>query len=244
VDRGLSPSSRPSAAGVVRWGIGDFLWIWPTGMLVSLVLASIGYGISGDEVGEPGALVTALAAGGQFGTWLVAMAFVSRAKGRSLRSDFGLIVRARDGWAVFAGMVLLVVLNVMVLPIRNLADRQEQDVVDQLEKAGGAKLVVLVLVAGLLAPVCEEMLFRGLLQRALRRRMAPWAAIAIASAVFALAHPLLDPTLGTLSIVPALFGLAVISGVAAERTGDLSVSILLHVGFNLVTVVGVIAVLG
>ena len=59
--------------------------------------------------------------------------------------------------------------------------------------------------------------------------------------MFALAHPLLDWSLGTLSIVPALFALAVVSGVAAERTGDLSVSILLHVGFNLVIVVGVVA---
>jgi membrane protease YdiL (CAAX protease family) len=226
----------------VRWGIGDFLWIWPAGIVVSVVLASVGYGITGDKAGEPGALVTFLAAFGQFGTWLVAMAWISRTKGRgSLRSDFGFVVRARDGLAIFAGMALLVLFTLMVLPIRNLADREQQDVVDQLEKAGGAKLAVLVVVAGLLAPVCEELLFRGLLQRALRRRLTPVFAIAITSAVFALAHPLLDWSLGTLSIVPALFALAVVSGVAAERTGDLSVSILLHVGFNLVTVVGVVA---
>jgi membrane protease YdiL (CAAX protease family) len=226
----------------VRWGIGDFLWIWPTGIVVSVVLASLGYGISGDEIGEPGALVTGLAAAGQFGTWLVALAWVSRAKGRgSLRWDFGLVVRARDWWAILAGMVLLVVFTLMVLPIRNLADRENQEVVDELQHAGGAKLLVLVLVAGLVAPLCEELLFRGLLQRALRRRLTPALAIAAASAVFALAHPLLDWSLGTLSIVPALFALAVVSGIAAERSGDLSLSILLHIGFNLVTVIGVAA---
>lgn len=238
-------SPRPAASGEVRWGIGDFLWIWPAGIVVSVVLASVGYGISGDKVGSPGALTTALAAGGQFGTWIVAMVFVSRAKGRgSLTRDFGLVVHAKDAWALLAGIALLVVLNLMVLPIRNLAGRENQDVVDQLEKAGGVKLAVLVLVAGLLAPVCEELLFRGLLQRSLRRRLAPGPAIAITAAAFALAHPLLDWSLGTLSIVPALFALALISGVAAEETGDLSVSILLHVGFNLVTVIGVVAVIG
>jgi uncharacterized protein len=139
--------------------------------------------------------------------------------------------------------VLLVVFNLMVLPLRNLAGHENQDVVNQLEKAGGAKLAVLALVAGLLAPVCEELMFRGLLQRALRRRLAPAPAIAITAAAFALAHPLLDWSLGTFAIVPALFALALVSGIAAEETGDLSVSILLHMGFNLVTVVGVLAVM-
>ena len=54
---------------------------------------------------------------------------------------------------------------------------------------------------------------------------------------FALAHPMLDPTWGTFAVVPALFALGVISGVAAFRRGDLSVPILLHVGFNLLTTV-------
>jgi membrane protease YdiL (CAAX protease family) len=58
----------------------------------------------------------------------------------------------------------------------------------------------------------------------------------IQALVFALVHPLLSPTLGDLAVVPALFALGVVSGTVASRRGDLSASILLHVGFNLLTV--------
>ena len=91
------------------------------------------------------------------------------------------------------------------------------------------------LVAAVIAPICEELLFRGLLLRALRRRLEPVPAVAIQALVFALAHPLLSPTVGDLAVVPALFLLGVASGVAATRKGDLSASILMHIGFNLVT---------
>ena len=111
---------------------------------------------------------------------------------------------------------------------------EKQSVVEELRDASGAKLAVLLVTAGLLAPVFEEILFRGLLLRSLRRRFTPELAIAIQALVFAAAH-LVDPSLGTLAVVPALYALGVISGIAAVRVGDLSVSIPLHVGFNLVT---------
>ena len=83
--------------------------------------------------------------------------------------------------------------------------------------------------------MCEELLFRGLLLRSLARRVTALQAVTISALVFALAHPLFDPSLGTLAVVPALFALGAVSGVVALRTGELSRSILLHVGFNLLT---------
>ena len=53
--------------------------------------------------------------------------------------------------------------------------------------------------------------------------------------MFALAHPALDPHWGTFAVVPALFALGAVSGAMAVRRGNLSVSILLHIGFNLLT---------
>src|SRR5262249_20816063 len=158
--------------------------------------------------------------------------FVARRKGRSLRDDFGLTWHPRDLWAIGAGIGLLVVMTLLVLPLRNLANNEQQSVVHDLDTASGAKLAVLVIVTVLIAALVGELLFRGLLQRALRRRLPTEWAIAIAAAAFAFVHPLVDPSLGTLSIVPALFGLGAISGIQAEQTGDLSRSIMLHVGFN------------
>jgi membrane protease YdiL (CAAX protease family) len=65
--------------------------------------------------------------------------------------------------------------------------------------------------------------------------------VAVSALVFALAHPALDPTWGTFVIVPALFGLGLVSGAVAVRRGDLSVSIMLHIGFNFLTTFSAVA---
>jgi uncharacterized protein len=227
---------RPARHPGVSWGLGDFFAVYFGGLIAAFVLALIGYGISGDQPDHAGALTIGLALLGQFGGWIVGLVLVSRRKGRgSLRADFGLAVRLRDARFLAVGVVLEIALALMVLPLSNLVHNERQDVVRDLETSHGLRLALLVLFAGLIAPVCEELLFRGLLLRALRRRFSPLVAVVVSALVFALAHPALDPTWGSFVIVPALFGLGAISGAAAVRRGDLSVSIMLHVGFNLLT---------
>ena len=151
---------------------------------------------------------------GQFGGWLAGLVLVSRRKGRgTLGADFGLFVHLRDAWVIAAGVVLEIALTVMILPLVDLAQHQSQDVVKELQDARGLHLWLIALVAGLVAPVCEELLFRGLLLRALRRRVSPVMAVTISALAFALAHPMLDPTIGTLAVVPALFALGAVSAV-------------------------------
>jgi membrane protease YdiL (CAAX protease family) len=230
-----SPERVPApGANVVRWGLGDFVWIYFAGIVASVVGASIGFAITGDTSGHIGAVTTALSTLGQFGTWFFCISYVARSKGRSLRDDFGFTLQVRDWWAPFAGLGLFLVGSVLILPLVNIANAHQQ-VVDDLDKAGGAKLAVFAVVAALIAPVCEELLFRGLLLRALRRRMSPTAAVIVQALVFALAHPMLSPTLGDFAVVPALFLLGIVSGTVAVRKGDLSASIMMHIGFNLVT---------
>jgi len=238
VDRTSSPDRHvPAGRPVVSWGIGDFFSVYFAGLAAGLVLATFGYGLTGDKAAHPGAITDGLAFFGQFGGWLAGLVLVSRRKGLgSLRADFGLIVHRRDWWVVAVGVGLEIALSVVILPITDLV-HQNQDVVKDLNQARGVHLVLIAFVAGLVAPVCEELLFRGLLLRALRRRVSPTGAVAISALAFALAHPMLDPTWGTFAVVPALFALGVISGVAALRRDDLSVSVLLHVGFNLLTTV-------
>jgi membrane protease YdiL (CAAX protease family) len=237
VDRTLPADRRRSARHPgVTWGLGDFFSVYLVGLVASFVLAAIGYGISGDEPGHAGALTIGLALCGQFGGWVIGLVVVSRRKGRnSLRRDFGLVVHARDLWLLLAGIGLEVGLATMLFPIANLVPNQQQGVVNDLESAHGLHLAILALFAGLIAPVCEELLFRGLLLRALQRRFSPAIAVAVSALVFALAHPALDPTWGTFVIVPALFALGAISGAVAVRRGDLSASIMLHIGFNFLT---------
>jgi membrane protease YdiL (CAAX protease family) len=232
-DPGGAPDP-PAAAVRLRWGIGDFVWIYFAGIVASVVGVSVGFALTGDTSDHTGALTTALSTLAQFGTWFGCIVYIARIKGFGVRHDFGLTVNIRDWWAPFAGIGLFLVGSAIIEPLVRIVN-EHQAVVDDLDKASGAKLAVFAIVAALVAPVCEELLFRGLLLRALRRRMSPTAAVIVQALAFALAHPMLSPTLGDFAVVPALFLLGAVSGIVATRKGDLSASIMMHIGFNLVT---------
>ena len=91
-----------------------------------------------------------------------------------------------------------------------------------------------LLSALLLAPLSEELLFRGILQTAARRLVPPrqhslrhrWFAIALVSAIFGFMHST------TPQNVPALIFFGAVLGYLYERTGSLMLPILVHVLFN------------
>lgn len=75
------------------------------------------------------------------------------------------------------------------------------------------------------APVVEELLFRGLLQNALAKRMPVWGAILLSSLIFASVH--LQPY-----AIPGLMSLSIAFGYLYHRTGSLRMNILLHMANN------------
>jgi len=85
-----------------------------------------------------------------------------------------------------------------------------------------------------IAPIGEEMLFRGVLQTGLKRLTLPshhptrhrWLAILLTAVAFGLLH------YPTPHYIPALITLGIILGYLYERTGSLTVPILLHMLFN------------
>ncbi len=89
------------------------------------------------------------------------------------------------------------------------------------------------LLAVILAPLVEEVIFRGLLFGALRRRWGLGAALVISSAVFGLVH--LD-----LYASPAIFVLSLGLGWVYERTGTLAAPVAFHAVFNGWTFLGVL----
>lgn len=76
----------------------------------------------------------------------------------------------------------------------------------------------------LAAPLCEEFIFRGLIQGGLRRSLPAWQAIGIAAAFFAIVHP-------PASMLP-VFVLGLCTGAAYERSGSLLAPMLAHAGYN------------
>lgn len=88
-------------------------------------------------------------------------------------------------------------------------------------------LVILAISTVLLAPLAEEVFFRGMVHQSVRRRWRFVPAMLLSSSLFAVAH--IDPL-----VVPSIFALAVVLTIMYERQRSLWVPIIAHATFNVV----------
>lgn len=154
------------------------------------------------------------------------------------RARPGVVLLWTVGLTVVACAVCQAVLFVTVILFRWAApeyELAEHSVIEILQDGslGRTVLVLSWLGAAVIAPVAEEVFFRGFLQTFLvgwlRSR---WLAILLAALAFTLVH-------AQVHALPALLLFGVLLGVAYERTGSLLVPILVHALFNLKTLIGV-----
>jgi len=102
---------------------------------------------------------------------------------------------------------------------------------DALREATPARRLFIVVLPIVLAPLAEEVLFRGLLQSMVRQyTRRPWLAILIVSPLFAAVHA------SQWTAIPALLFLSIVLGYNYERTGRLLPCIVAHAAFNTVFV--------
>ncbi|HET8540745.1 MAG TPA: CPBP family intramembrane glutamic endopeptidase [Anaeromyxobacter sp.] len=101
----------------------------------------------------------------------------------------------------------------------------------------GGGLVVTVAVVGLVAPVAEELFFRGYVQTRLCRRWGTWPGIAVTAALFGLVH--FDWIHSPSALVIGLY-----LGWLAARSGGIALSVAAHAVNNLLWVVATWAGLG
>lgn len=92
----------------------------------------------------------------------------------------------------------------------------------------------LLIVVGL-APLVEELLFRGVLQTYIKRYLGTKAAILISSACFAALHFATSQGIGNIPLLGSLFVFALYLGFIYERQQALIASITLHVVFNAIS---------
>ncbi len=211
------------------------------GLVVSLIAAA--FVIDPENPSDPNTLIVLIAA--QNFAMIGWLALVARRKGTgSLRRDFGLTLRpARGSWFddipwFFAGIGLQIAVLVPIGLLNTVyGHHAKQEVVKTADLARGWQVPVIALGVVVLAPVAEELLFRGTLLRSLLRKISPDAAVFVAAATFGLVHIPGDPSIGTLVALPAIVVLGLVSGYQAAKTGNLSRSILLHMGFNALSAV-------
>jgi len=110
-----------------------------------------------------------------------------------------------------------------------------EQIFDQAAATGAAAATILMfLLASFVAPIIEEVVFRGYLQSALRRRIPAWGAITVAALVFAAIH-------GSLILLPLYFIIGAGLGYVYERTASIYAAIGLHMLNNVIFSIFVVA---
>jgi membrane protease YdiL (CAAX protease family) len=173
----------------------------------------------------PGAALLWLAAVGGAFTWVYAQK-VSPRRRAVLR--IRPVPRPAVRWlAVMAPLMPVLALSMLVLLLAlGLAqDEPWPEVLERYAARPGGSLVLLVVIVGV-APLTEEVCFRGWMQGPLERRFGARTAIAVTAAVFALAH--LQP-----DGIPIRMAAGVALGWAVHATRSIWAGVALHVAWNL-----------
>ena len=226
----------------IRWGLGDAA----IGIVASIVLSAVGVGIvltvTGDKTADSLPLwSTALL---NIPLWLGllgAVFYASRRKGRgNLRDDFGFEMRPSDvPIGLVTGLLLQLATIAVTMPVYRLlgidTDRVGQTAEDLADRAVSAPdVLVLIVMVVLIAPVIEELFYRGLVLRSMERKWGTLVAVLGSSLLFASLH------FQWFDLLPlALAGLAF--ALMRVRFGRLGPAIWTHVGFNLIAVISLVA---
>jgi membrane protease YdiL (CAAX protease family) len=207
---------------------------WFGAFLVGQVISTLVLAASGAETADDVPIPTLFAA--VFATWvayLAGMWVASRRHGSGdVVEDYAVRFRAIDLLGVPIGaLTQLVLVPVVYLPLRELwpdtfsEDRLSETAEELVDRASGATMVLLVLMVCVGAPIVEELVYRGLLQRSFAARFNHVLAWLAASAWFAIIH--FRPV-----EYPGLFAFGLVAGACLLVTGRLGMSIATHVAFN------------
>ena len=238
------PIAGPTTASPTReptWGLPDaflgWLGCWVFAQLAgAFVFAMGGYKTSDQIEGAP----LAWTFGAAIFIWIAFLAVaigISVTKGRGPVADYHLALKPWDvPLGAMCGVIAqFILVPIIAFPILKLtgtdADdlaRPAQELADKAHGAGGAFLMLLVV--GVIAPIAEELFFRGLLFGAMEKRWNQWWALGLSSAFFAFTH--LQP----LQFLPLMAAGAVFGGLVV-RTGRLGPAMVAHMAFNISTVV-------
>ena len=223
-----------------RWGLGDALAGMVGGLLLSTMAASAWLGATGDtDLDLVGQAVA------QLGLWtgfVGSTLWASRRKGSGrLSVDFGLRMRPVDlGIGLLVGIGgQLGLVNLIAFLLSPLIGHPDVSgpASDLVRDTTGPALIGVVLFAVVGAAVVEELFFRGLLLRALEKRLPTKVAVPVSAMLFGAAHLQPLSAAGLFLVITSLVAFGIVLAVLAVRTGRLGPSICAHAAFNAFTVV-------
>jgi membrane protease YdiL (CAAX protease family) len=253
------PPTRLVVLALVAFGGGLFLAILVGGSIVAAqgwrldVSAAIGaeagrtamqfgQSLPLDDLRPPGFVLALL----NLPLWvgLIGVPLLDRRNGLDWRRDLGWTRKPVD---VPLGLGVGVATQFVLIPLYELvwlvADRRDvgqaaEDLVAHVD--GLVDVFAFVVMTAVMAPLAEEIVYRGLLYRGIRdmeashHNLAVGLAVVASSLVFAISH-------FQFVQFPGLFLFGVVAAVLFQRTGRLATAIWAHVGFNATTVILLLA---
>ena len=217
------------------WSYLDFILVFLGGIVGLSIAAGIGFFIGDDET-----LLVVLLVGQSVGS-LLAIWLLGRTKDDP---DLGFSIAGTDVLFVGAGVLLQVLLSLLLSP---LADRlipegeQAQELAELFAELQSPSVRWAVFfVAVLLAPVTEELMFRGVLLKAIKSNKT-WVVMTITAVVFAAFHipDLVGAgfTARAAVVLPNLIAVGLVLAWVTLRTKRLGPAIFIHSGYNLLAAV-------
>lgn len=202
----------------------------------------LGRGLPLDDLRPPGFALALL----NLPLWigLIGVPLLDRRNGLEWRRDLGWRMRPVD---VPVGLGVGIATQFLLIPLYELVwlvvDRRDvgqaaEDLVAHVD--GLVDVAAFVVMTAVMAPLAEEIVYRGLLYRGIRdmeashHNLAVGLAVVVSSLVFAVSH-------FQLVQFPGLFLFGVVAALLFQRTGRLATAIWAHVGFNATTVVLLLA---
>ena len=161
----LPDSKGGLAAGRSQWSFIDFVLIWLGGFLGTALFLALGFLLDDEDV------LIALALAGQYAGNLGVFWLLRRQKANP---DVGFLIETGDLRYLGLGLGLQLLLGLALLPLSQLLfpdGAPAQQVADMLAEADSTFLrLSLIVGAVLLAPIAEELMFRGVLLRSMAGR--------------------------------------------------------------------------
>lgn len=202
----------------------------------------------GDLSGTDAVVFLALTTFGQAGAMGLWPVIVARWKGAGVRRDFGW----RFTWIDLAyglgigGLLLFLAagLSYGVSALVGLDPGAEESTNTEiiLDAGDGAALVIIAIAAVVLAPIVEELFFRGLCLRAIERRFGTVTGVLASSVLFTLPH-FTNPSLaGTTVLFSVIFSIGVVLAILVVKTGRLGAAVIAHAVFNSIGVAAALTV--
>ena len=149
---------------------------------------------------------------------------------------------AMVGIGLASGLVVAIAaytLNAVAVLVTGTEEPVQQQLLQD-ALAGGLPLVLVGVLAVIVAPLVEEVIFRGVLFRALADRINLGAGLVLSSAIFALIH--VEVVLSQPVALIGLFTVGLLLAVAFHLTGNIMVPILGHAVFNAISLSLTVAV--